>query len=141
MNAVDRLRAVAAREPTFYGRLWLTSINLVGAVVVGAVLFDIGLLLGEGATGIFRRALYPLAPPAVTLGVGLAESNRRHVAISGGLLVGYVLLLALVGTLGDALAAGQDYVVGGAAGVVALAAIGWTLGRRYRGGADGQTGA
>lgn len=131
MTAIDRLRAVFEREPTFYERAWLTSINLVGVIIVGAVLFDIAVLLGEGTAGIFQRALYPLVPLATTLGVAISGSNGRNVAISGGLLAGYVFLLALVGTLGAALSSGRAFVFGGLTGVVALVALGWLL-DRYR---------
>lgn len=132
MSAVNRIRSLIASEPTFYSRLWTTSINIIGVVIVAAVLFDISVVLGEGETGIFRRALYPLGPPALTLGAGLAELDRRHIAISGSILFGYVGLLALVGTLGEALSASPAYVIGGAVGVCMLMGVGWVLERRRR---------
>ena len=132
MNLFDRIRPLIGRQPSFYGRLWITSINLIGVAVVGAVLFDVSLLLGTGQTGVFQRALYPLGPPALTLGLGVAELNRRHIAISGGVLCGYLALLALVRTLGNAIATEPRYIVGGVGVVIVLATIGWALGRLQR---------
>ena len=121
MSTLDRVRARLARDPSRYERAWLTSINAVGLVVVLGVLFDSTLVLGRGRTGIFQRALYPLVPPAVTLGVALRTGTRRGAALSAALLVVYVLVLAFVGTLGAMLGAAPSYAAVGVGGVVALA--------------------
>lgn len=121
MSTLARLRDRLARDPSRYERAWLTSINAVGLVVVLGVLFDSTLVLGRGQTGIFQRALYPLVPPAVTLGVAFRTRTRRGVALSAGLLVAYVLVLAFVGTLGEMLGTAPIYAVAGAGGTAALA--------------------
>lgn len=127
MSTLDRVRARLARDPSRYERAWLTSVNLVGLVVVLGVLFDLGVVLGSGQTGIFRRALYPLVPPAATLGVALRDGYRRGVALSVALLVGYAAVLALVGTLGSMLATAPAYAAVGVAGTGLLAAVGYLL--------------
>jgi hypothetical protein len=128
VSIVETLRGRLAGPPSRYERAWLTSINAVGLLVVTAVLLDSTLLLGEGRTGIFRRALYPLVPPAVTLGVAVAERHRRGVALSGACILVYTAVLAGLGTLPDALATAPVYPLAGLAGVAALAAAGfaWT---------------
>ncbi|WP_246985183.1 hypothetical protein [Halorientalis marina] len=120
MSTLDRVRARLARAPSRYERAWLTSVNLVGLVVVLGVLFDLDLVLGNGQTGIFRRALYPLVPPAVTLGVALWGGHRRGAGLSAALLVGYAVVLALVGTLGPMLATAPVYAAVGVAGAAVL---------------------
>lgn len=120
MSVAERVRARLTREQTEYERAWLTSINVVGALVVAGILFDSGLVLGAGQTGIFQRALYPYVPPAVSLGVAIAGRNRRGVLLSTGGLVGYTLLLGVVGTLGTAIATAPVYPVAGSVGVVTV---------------------
>lgn len=127
MSTLDRVRARLARDPSPYERAWLTSINAVGLLVVLGVLFDSTLVLGRGQTGIFRRALYPLVPPAVTLGVAVREGPSRGVALSASLLVGYTIILTLVGTLGSMLAMAPQYAVVGLAGAGLLALAGYLL--------------
>lgn len=127
MSTLDRVRARLARDPTPYERAWLTSINAVGLLVVLGVLFDSTLVLGEGRTGIFQRALYPLAPPVVTLGVAVREGRRRGVALSAGLLVCYVAILAFVGNISAMLATAPRYAVVGVVGAGLLALVGYVL--------------
>jgi hypothetical protein len=127
VSTLDRVRARLARDPSRYERAWLTSVNLVGLVVVLGVLFDLDLVLGNGQTGIFRRALYPLVPPAVTLGVALRGGHRRGAGLSAALLVGYAVVLALVGTLGPMLATAPVYAAVGVAGAAVLALGGYLL--------------
>jgi len=125
VSTLDRVRARLARDPSRYERAWLTSVNLVGLVVVLGVLFDLRVVLGSGRTGVFRRALYPLVPPAVTLGVALRGGHRRGVALSVALLVGYAVVLWLVGTLGAMLATAPGYAAAGVAGAAVLAVGGF----------------
>lgn len=127
MSTLARLRARLARDPSPYERAWLTSINAVGLLVVLGVLFDSTLVLGRGQTGIFQRALYPLVPPAVTLGVALRTGTRRGAVLSAGLLVAYVLVLAVVGTLGELLGTAPIYAVVSAVGVAVLALCAYLL--------------
>jgi len=129
VSVVDSVRARLSGDPSRYERAWLTSINVVGVLVVLGVLFDSALLLGSGQTGIFQRALYPLAPPAVTLGVALAAGTRRQVAVSGVALAGYVGVLALVGTLPAALDAAPVYLLVGAVGSAVAVAVGYLWAR------------
>ena len=126
------VRAVVAAKPGPYERAWLTSINAVGLIVVLAVIFDISTLLGSGRSGVFQRALYPLVPPAVTLGVALAIGKRRGVSLSAGLLIGYVGLLAAVGTLQASLASAPAYPAAAVVGVAVTAALGYVGTRRTR---------
>jgi hypothetical protein len=121
VSTLARLRARLARDPSPYERAWLTSINAIGLLVVLGVLFDSTLVLGQGQTGIFQRALYPLVPPAVTLGVALRTGTRRGTALSAGLLVVYVFVLAFAGTMGTMLGVAPIYAVVGAVGVAVLA--------------------
>ena len=111
MSVVERVRARFLSEQTRYERAWVTSINVIGLLIVVGIALDSGLLLGTGQTGIFQRAL--------SLGVAVAEGYRRGVLLSASVLVGYTLLLAAVGTLGTALATAPAYPIAGAAGVVA----------------------
>jgi hypothetical protein len=130
--ALSRLRSALTAAPDLYWRCWLTAINLVGLVVVVGALFDVGLVVGAGRTGIYRRSLYPLAPPALTLGAALAERRRRRVALSGGLLAGYVAALAAVGVVGESIRNAPGYPAAGLVGCLALAALGGALARRAR---------
>lgn len=125
MSVVTRFRERLGVVPARYERAWVSSINAVGVIVLVGVLFDSTALLGSGQRGVFQRALYPLVPPSVSLGVALAEEYRRGVAVSAGALVIYLTVLAVVGTLPAAVAAAPGVVVGGGAGVVALAAAGF----------------
>lgn len=121
----ESLRALLGGDPGPYERAWLTSINTVGVVVVVGVVFDSSILLGSGQSGIFQRALYPLAPPAATLGVALAIERPRGVVLSTGLLIGYLALLTVTGTVQDALAAAPGYAGAAVVGVVAVATLGY----------------
>jgi hypothetical protein len=125
MSVVTRLRERVRRPPTRYERAWLTSINAVGLIVVAGVLFDSTLLLGSGQRGVFQRALYPLVPPAVSLGVALAARSPRGTALSVGALVAYGAVLTAVGTLPAALAAAPGLVAGGVVGAGGLAVAGF----------------
>jgi len=125
VSVVDAVRARVAGDPSRYERAWLTSINVVGLLVVLGVLVDSRLLLGSGQTGIFQRALYPLVPPALTLGVALAAGTRRQIAFSGVALVAYVALLAVVGTFRTALEVAPVYALAGAVGSLVLVAVGY----------------
>ncbi|WP_247008884.1 hypothetical protein [Halorientalis litorea] len=118
MSVVERVRARFLSEQTRYERAWVTSINVIGLLIVVGIALDSELLLGTGQTGVFQRALYPYGPPALSLGVAVAEGYRRGVLLSAGFLVGYTLLLAAVGTLGTALATAPAYPIAGGAGVV-----------------------
>ncbi|WP_299269685.1 hypothetical protein [Halorientalis sp.] len=120
MSVVERVRARLTREQTRYERAWLTSINTVGFLVVVGILLDSELLLGAGQTGIFQRALYPFVPPAVSLGVAIADGNDRGTLLSAVALVGYTLVLGVVGTLGTAVATAPVYPVAGLVGVGTL---------------------
>lgn len=133
MSVVTRLRERIRGMPTRYERAWVSSINAIGVLVLVGVLFDSTLLLGSGQRGVFQRALYPLAPPAVSMGVALAEEYRRGTVLSAGALAAYTAVLALVGTLPDAVAAAPAMVVGGCAGVAALATVGFAWTRRRAG--------
>lgn len=131
-SALARLRSALTAEPDLYWQCWLTGINLVGLVVVVGAVFDVALVVGEGRTGIYRRSLYPLAPPALTLGAALAERCRRRVMLSGGLLVGYVAVIVAVGVVGEAVREAPGYPAAGLAGCLALVALGAALARRAR---------
>ncbi len=125
MTVRESLRALLGGDPGPYERAWLTSINTVGLIVVAAVVFDISVVLGSGQSGVFQRALYPLVPPAATLGVALAIERRRGVVLSAGLLVGYVALLAVTGTLQAALASAPGYAVAAVIGIGVVAVLGY----------------
>jgi hypothetical protein len=151
-TTLARLRARLTAEPDLYWRLWLTGVNLVGLVVLSGALLDLRVVIGTGRTGIYRRSLYPLVPPALTLGAALAGPPRgrpRRIALSGGLLVGYVGILAVVGVLGEALRRAPAYPAAGLVGCLALAGIGAALARRAdrvstdagEGGPGGSTGS
>jgi hypothetical protein len=132
MNAVARLRSVlfSDTEPPFYWQLWLTSVNLVGVVVLSAVLLDLRVVLGpEGPRGIYQRSLYPLFPAALTMGAALVERHPRRVLLSGGALAGYVGLLFVVGVGADLLGPGLPFAVAGTTGCVVFAALGGVLAR------------
>lgn len=131
-SVIVRLRSALTAEPDLYWQCWLTGINLVGLVVVAGALFDVALVVGEGRTGIYRRSLYPLVPPALTLGAALVERRRRRLLLSGGLLAGYVVVLAVVGILGEAVREAPAYPAVGLAGCLVLAALGAALARRAR---------
>lgn len=131
-SAIARLRSALTAEPDLYRQCWLTGINLVGLVVVTGALFDVGLVIGEGRAGIYRRSLYPLVPPALTLGVALVERRHRRMALSGGLLAGYVVVLAALGLVGEAVRVAPAYPAAGLAGCLALVALGAALARRAR---------
>jgi hypothetical protein len=122
MSVVDAVRERLGGTPTRYERAWLVSINAVGLVVVLGVLLDSALVLGRGEQGIYQRALYPLVPPAVSLGVALAERYRRGTAVAAGVALLYVLALAGLGTLGSAVADAPAVVAGGAIGLLVLTA-------------------
>jgi len=126
----DRLR----RPPSRYERVWLWTVTAVGLLVVAAVALDAGVVLGEGRTGVFRRALYPLVPPGVVLGVAAADRSRRQALLAGCLGVGYLAALAAVGTLGAALRTAPAYPLWGVVVVGACAAGGWVLARLWPGG-------
>lgn len=130
MTARESLRALLGGDPGPYERAWLTSINTVGLVVVAAVVFDISVVLGSGQSGVFQRALYPLAPPAATLGVALAIERRRGVVLSAGLLVGYVALLAVTGTVQAALRSAPGYAVAAIIGIGVVAVLGYVVARQ-----------
>jgi hypothetical protein len=126
----ESLRGLLGGDPGPYERAWLTSINTVGLAVIVAVVFDISAVLGSGQSGVFQRALYPLAPPAATLGVALAIRMRRGAVLSVGLLVGYVALLTVTGTVQAALASAPGYAVAAGVGVVAVATLGYAVTRQ-----------
>ncbi|MFT4881735.1 MAG: hypothetical protein ACI9CA_001320 [Natronomonas sp.] len=130
VTARESLRALLGGDPGPYERAWLTSINTVGLVVVAAVVFDISVVLGSGQSGVFQRALYPLAPPAATLGVALAIERRRGVVLSAGLLVGYVALLAVTGTVQAALRSAPGYAVAAIIGIGVVAVLGYVVARQ-----------
>ena len=130
MTARESLRALLGGDPGPYERAWLTSINTVGLVVVAAVVFDISVVLGSGQSRVFQRALYPLAPPAATLGVALAIERRRGVVLSAGLLVGYVALLAVTGTVQAALRSAPGYAVAAIIGIGVVAVLGYVVARQ-----------
>jgi hypothetical protein len=125
VSLVARARERFSRPPSRYERAWFRSINAVGLAVLVAVVLDLDPVLGSGQTGVFRRALYPLVPPALTLGVAVAGGYRRGTLLSAGLLVGYVLLLAAVGTVGRALELAPGYLLVGVGFVAASAVAGW----------------
>ena len=130
VEPVEAIRSRLGGAPSRYERVWLWTINAVGLVVVAAVAFDVGLVLGEGQTGVFRRALYPLVSPAVVLGVATADGNRRQALLAAGLGGGYLLVLAAVGTLGAALRTAPVYPLAGLVGGAGLAVGGWLVARR-----------
>lgn len=132
MSVRRSVRALLDTDPGLYERAWLTSINAVGVLVVLAVVLDSSLVLGRGQSGIFRRALYPLVPPAVTLGVAVAVGTRRGVFFSTGILVGYVALLVAVGTAQASLASAPAYAVVAVAGTAVAITFGYGIAQRLR---------
>lgn len=126
------VRALFDTDPGRYERAWLTSINAVGVLVVLAVVLDSSLVLGRGQSGVFRRALYPLVPPSVTLGVAIAVGTRRGVLFSAGVLAGYVALLVAVGTVQASLASAPAYVAVAVAGTAVAITLGYGTARRPR---------
>lgn len=130
MGAVSRLRSVlfSDAEPPFYWQLWLTSVNLVGLLVVVGVLFDVRAILGpEGPAGIFQRALYPLFPAALTLGAALGQRRPRRVLLSGSALVGYVAILGWVGVVDGLLTTGSQFLFAGVVGCLVFLGLGVVL--------------
>lgn len=119
-------------DPGLYERAWLTSINVVGVIVVLAVVFDSSLVLGRGQSGVFQRALYPLVPPAVTLGVAIAIGKRRGVVFSAGVLVGYVALLAVVGTIQSSLVSAPEYTALMIVSPIVMVILGYGVTRQLR---------
>lgn len=132
MSVRRSVQALSDADPGLYERAWLASINLVGVVVVLAVVFDSSLVLGRGQSGVFRRALYPLVPPAVTLGVAVALGTRRGVLLSAGALVFYVVLLVAVGTARASFVSAPEYAVVAVVGTAATIALGYGVARQLR---------
>jgi hypothetical protein len=133
MDVLGRVRSAlfSASEPPFYWQLWLTGVNLVGLLVVVGILFDLRAVLGpDGRAGIYQRALYPLFPAALTLGVALWERRPRRVLLSGGALAGYVVVLAWVGLLAELFGPGRSFLLAGLFGCVVFCALGAALAAR-----------
>ena len=126
------MRTLLDTDPGLYERAWLTSINVVGVIVVLAVVFDSSLVLGRGQSGVFQRALYPLVPPAVTLGVAIAIGKRRGVVFSAGVLVGYVALLAVVGTIQSSLVSAPEYTALMIVSPIVMVILGYGVTRQLR---------
>lgn len=129
MSTVAGLRERLSSRPDRYWRAWLGSVNFVGLVVIGAVLFDVDWLLGSGQAGIYLRSAYPLVPPSATFGVALYEGRRRGLLLSGGVLVGYLLALVVGGVLPSVAANAPGFLLGYAVlcGFAAGAGFGWAV--------------
>jgi hypothetical protein len=132
VSVYGSVRALLETEPGIYERVWLASINVIGVIVFLAVVFDSSLVIGHGQSGVFQRALYPLVPPAVTLGVAVAIGKQHGILFSAGVLIVYTAVLATVGTVQSSLVAAPEYVVIAVIGIIGAIALGYGIARKLR---------